>query len=259
MWLNTENGREYVSYDGYWVEVGASASSPNFTTIAVSGQSNIVADIAADTLTIVTSNGGISLTTDAATDTLTLLSQGAIICTSSTRPTGVSEGAVAYETDTNYYIGYSGSGTTWYLISGSGTYTPSWTNLTIGNGTTSAKWTFTGGADGGILELFAFVTLGTTSSMGTGPYLATPSGFVGYGGMSGVLPMGIAYFIDASATDYMGYTRRINSTNGYGPRAWAPGVTYLGEVTVTATVPFTWTSTDSIYFSVVTQGTWTFT
>ena len=43
----------------------------SFTTISVSGQSNIVADSASDTLTIV-SGTGVSITTDASTDTLTI-------------------------------------------------------------------------------------------------------------------------------------------------------------------------------------------
>ena len=52
--------------------VGASNS---FTTIAISGQSNIVADSSTDTLTLVAGTG-ITLTTDASTDTITITNTG---------------------------------------------------------------------------------------------------------------------------------------------------------------------------------------
>lgn len=50
---------------------GGGGSSNSFETIAVTGQSSLVADSATDTLTVVAGTG-ISLTTDAATDTLTI-------------------------------------------------------------------------------------------------------------------------------------------------------------------------------------------
>ena len=48
----------------------------NFKTIAVSGQSNIVADSFEDTLTVASGNVGITLTTNASTDTLTITNSG---------------------------------------------------------------------------------------------------------------------------------------------------------------------------------------
>ena len=48
----------------------------NFKTIAVSGQSNIVADSFEDTLTVASGNVGITLTTNASTDTLTIANSG---------------------------------------------------------------------------------------------------------------------------------------------------------------------------------------
>jgi hypothetical protein len=70
MWLNTENGREYVSYDGYWVEVGASASSPNFTTISTPAGTSPVADVAADTLTLTSGSTNLTITGNSTTDTI---------------------------------------------------------------------------------------------------------------------------------------------------------------------------------------------
>jgi hypothetical protein len=48
----------------------------SFKTIAVSGQSNIVADSVEDTLNVVAGNSGITLTTNATTDTLTIANSG---------------------------------------------------------------------------------------------------------------------------------------------------------------------------------------
>jgi hypothetical protein len=52
---------------------GGGTASDSFATIAVAGQSNVVADSATDTLTIVAGTG-ISITTDASTDTITVTS-----------------------------------------------------------------------------------------------------------------------------------------------------------------------------------------
>jgi plastocyanin len=55
------------------VSGGGGASGNSFTTIAVTGQSNVVADSATDTLTL-TAGTGISITTNATTDTITIAS-----------------------------------------------------------------------------------------------------------------------------------------------------------------------------------------
>jgi hypothetical protein len=58
-----------------WTEIGGGGSVNSFATIAVSGQSDIVADSSTDTLTIV-AGSNITLTTNAGTDTLTIASSG---------------------------------------------------------------------------------------------------------------------------------------------------------------------------------------
>jgi plastocyanin len=54
---------------------GGGAASDSFATIAVAGQSSVVADSATDTLTLVGA-GGITITTDATTDTITITGSG---------------------------------------------------------------------------------------------------------------------------------------------------------------------------------------
>ena len=60
----------YNSTSGNW-EADASAGGSSFGTIAVAGQSNVVADASNDTLTI-TAGTGITITTNATTDTVTI-------------------------------------------------------------------------------------------------------------------------------------------------------------------------------------------
>lgn len=67
--ITTNAGTDTVTIDVTGVALLA------FTTIAVSGQSNVVADSATDTLTLV-AGSGITLTTNAGTDTITITASG---------------------------------------------------------------------------------------------------------------------------------------------------------------------------------------
>ena len=71
------------------LDLADSAAQLSFSTIAVSGQSNVVADSATDTLTLV-AGSNISITTDAGADSVTinnLKQQGSFIVTSTTAST----------------------------------------------------------------------------------------------------------------------------------------------------------------------------
>jgi hypothetical protein len=77
--ISAPTTNQVLKYDGSnWVNgtdaTGeGGATSDSFTTIAVAGQSNVVADSSTDTLTLVASTG-ISITTNATTDTITIAS-----------------------------------------------------------------------------------------------------------------------------------------------------------------------------------------
>ena len=65
-------GKLYYAHNGAWVPVAAESSLPNtFRTIAIAGQSSVIADTTTDTLTLVAGTG-ITLTTNAGTDTITI-------------------------------------------------------------------------------------------------------------------------------------------------------------------------------------------
>ena len=98
------NSGEYLKTDGNGVlswdtPSGGGGSQNLFSTIAVSGQSDVVADSTTDTLTLV-AGSGITLTTDASTDSITIASSGGggggntdilTLATTSSSPTSVAQ------------------------------------------------------------------------------------------------------------------------------------------------------------------------
>jgi hypothetical protein len=72
----TRDATTFLRGDNTWAVVsGGGSTSDSFATIAVAGQSSVVADSATDTLTLVGA-GGITITTDATTDTVTITGSG---------------------------------------------------------------------------------------------------------------------------------------------------------------------------------------
>ena len=71
----TRDATTYLRGDNTWAIVAGGGASDSFATIAVAGQSSVVADSATDTLTLVAGTG-ITLTTDAGTDSITITSSG---------------------------------------------------------------------------------------------------------------------------------------------------------------------------------------
>jgi hypothetical protein len=70
-----ETGRMYFAHAGAWAPMANFSDLNYFSTIAVAGQSNVVADSATDTLTLVGA-GGVTITTNATTDTITITGSG---------------------------------------------------------------------------------------------------------------------------------------------------------------------------------------
>ena len=71
----TASASTYLRGDNSWATVVSASASDSFATIAVAGQSSVVADSSSDTLTLV-AGSNITITTDAATDTITINSAG---------------------------------------------------------------------------------------------------------------------------------------------------------------------------------------
>lgn len=70
----TRDATTFLRGDNTWAVITGGASD-SFATIAVAGQSNVVADSSTDTLTLVAGTG-ITITTDAGTDTITITNSG---------------------------------------------------------------------------------------------------------------------------------------------------------------------------------------
>ena len=105
----TPSASTYLRGDNTWATVaGGGGSSDSFATIAVAGQSSVVADSATDTLTLV-AGSGITITTDAGTDTVTITNSGSASNSFSTvAVTGQSNVAADSATDTLTLAGGTG-------------------------------------------------------------------------------------------------------------------------------------------------------
>lgn len=168
-----------------------------------------------------------------------------IICTSSTRPSSPSAGRRIYETDTGKEYVYVSS--TWTLcgdnaVYGAWTsYTPSWTSAgtqpALGNGVLAGKYRITGKT----VELVVSVVFGSTTTWGTGQWYFTLPASVTHA----FYCFGICMCY-GSSNYFMGALQTAASGTYF--LAWAPTSTANpAMVAVTATSPFTWANTNSIY------------
>jgi hypothetical protein len=126
-----------------------------------------------------------------------------------------------------------------YLISGTGadwiTFTPTFSNFTLGNGTVSFAYSKIGKT----VHVRYSLTLGSTSSMGTGPSFALPfnnGGMPSTNYVSNILDSGTAFFI--------GITRISSNTVEFA--LMRSDTLYPQLLGITSTVPFTWTTNDLI-------------
>jgi hypothetical protein len=128
-------------------------------------------------------------------------------------------------------------------------YTPTFTNLTVGNGTSTARFSRVNN----IVNYYGYFTLGTTSSLSaseakiTLPVTANSI----YGGINGI-PMGGSSFYDTSTgTWYKGEVMSNSSTTLGLFRNFVANATFLTNASnVVTTSPMTWTTGDIIYWNI---------
>lgn len=117
-------------------------------------------------------------------------------------------------------------------------WTPTYANLTIGNGTVVARYFQVGKL---VTARFDF-TLGSTSAVGTTPSISTPvtaaANFPG---------AGVAQFQDTGTATAVGSVFLLSTTTFY-PRAHNASGTYAAYVSLSATIPHTWAATDLLSF-----------
>lgn len=160
----------------------------------------------------------------------------ALVVSSTTRPTtppDLSMGRVIFEADTLRTLQYDGTG--WVCMSEPAqTYTPSVTSgITVGNGTWTARFHRSDGwADASIV-----FTLGTTSAITGRIVIGLP-----YTGFN-VIAVG-GTFNDTGLVEYP--TKAASDSNNIYLDAIDASLTYAKYAFTSATIPFTWGSTDVI-------------
>jgi hypothetical protein len=172
---------------------------------------------------------------------------GATIVTSSTRSTLIPSpftGQICFETDTGYLRVWDGAAwdylSTWQAtIPGAWqSYTPTWTNLTVGNGTQEFKYT----QINKFVHVFGRITFGSTTSISTVPRMTLPVSRPN--GQLSIL--GTAILGDTGTGTYAGYPLSDAAGSVLIFRMdHTVGSTVL-EGNPSATSPFTWVSGDFI-------------
>lgn len=175
-----------------------------------------------------------------------------VFATTTTRDAGfgstgekvLAEGQFAYIEAGDIFQYYSGSG--WVDISPLSawtTYTPTWTGLSVGNGTVTARYVkFNTTA---IVKIR--LAFGTTSTM-TGPADATlPVSPANY---SGVPMLGWATYQDSGGTIYSGAPAFIGSSTVRFIR-WINSSNNIVNAELSNVAPFTWGNTDTIDATII--------
>lgn len=160
-----------------------------------------------------------------------------LVVTSGTRPGSPSEGQIIYETDTDSFFGWNGA--EWAAMAketGAWTaYTPTLTNMTLGNGSMSARYVQIGKT----VHLQIVATFGSTTSISGTVSFSLPINYVNIG-----LPTVNSVFSDHGLTWYYGFGI-MDATKVY-PQSFE---TDGSKLDVTATSPFTWTTNDGLFIS----------
>jgi hypothetical protein len=133
------------------------------------------------------------------------------------------------------------TGLKWATPSTGGTFTsftPTWNNVTVGNGTSTGAYTTVGDFVYG----YASLTLGSTSSITGNVNLVFPVTF----SAPDEHYQSLCRYIDTGTASYGGFGVAVSSTSSIYLTAGTASGTYLGEANVNSTVPFTWVNTDKI-------------
>lgn len=118
-------------------------------------------------------------------------------------------------------------------------FTPTFGGVTVGNGTLTGNYVVVGR---NLVIGTATFTLDSTSAVTGSTTLTVPIGEVQ--NLAG-LPCGNVTFVDSGTTNYYGPLEVVGSTT-LGTRVLNVAGTYASRATTTGTVPFTWTTGDSI-------------
>lgn len=162
------------------------------------------------------------------------------ILTSGTRPSDPYRGQLIFETDTNSYVGRDTSDA-WQTAVPLGawtTYTPTDSQITVGNGVRAARYTRLGRT----IHMEWSLVLGTTSALtGSGAQVGLP-----VAAKAATIAVGSCYYLDATVRNWVG-TCRVGEVSQSLAALYQTEAAGVGSVTNVA--PFTWGTGDAIYVS----------
>ena len=118
-------------------------------------------------------------------------------------------------------------------------WTPTWTNLTVGNGTVTAKYTKIGKT----IHFRITYTHGSTSSMGSNPTFTLPVTHVSYTTPGSYLQIGYGECYDNGVAGYNAAIR-LNSTTVCQIYVLNGATSIVQPTAITSTAPFTWGTGD---------------
>jgi plastocyanin len=145
----TRDNTTYLRGDNTWATVVGGGASNSFATIAVAGQSSVVADSATDTLTLV-AGSNITIATNAGSDTITISSSGSGGSSNSFETIAVAgQSSVVADSATDTLTLVAGTGIS--ITTNAGTDT-----VTITNTVSSGATAFTGLSDAAGLTVDKF-------------------------------------------------------------------------------------------------------
>jgi hypothetical protein len=128
-------------------------------------------------------------------------------------------------------------------------YTPTFTNLTVGNGTSTARFSRVNN----IVNYFGYFTLGTTSSLSASAATITLPVTANsiYGGINGLIMGNMTAYDASTGTWYKGEVMSIGSTtSGLFRNFVANGVFLNNASNVVTTDPMTWTTSDQLIWNI---------
>lgn len=132
---------------------------------------------------------------------------------------------------------FAATGSGWAFQS----WTPSWTNVSVGNGTVVAKYVQTGKTVTARLSL----TLGSISTITGLITFSLPVTAVSYPNLAnGADPLGLAVILDSGNAAYPADIRILTTTTAI-LTAWAAGGTYTASANTSSSVPMMWGIADA--------------
>jgi len=152
--------------------------------------------------------------------------------------TAPTEGMVTYQEAANHLTVYTGTEWVPFDVAGWNTYTPTFTNVTVGNGTLVARYIQLGKA----VHLHVRLTLGTTSAVSGTPIISLPVATA-----SGRLHTGTGNATNGT-TNFLVETR-YGSTTTTQAYVFNAANTFLERTNINGVSPFTWASTHILDFN----------